>query len=398
MNHELLRADCLSFPRLHLIRGLATGSDSGYFWRMSRVRLVISLGLVCSLFAPAAWGKLIPAASPNILIEGRSVKNGEGGVKLGFPGTAFHLRVRGNFLKLQVNASTDEVYFDIAVDNEELVRLRCHAGSGEYPLLKNAVSGDHDLIITRRTESWQGVCEVKGFEAGAATQILPPPALPLRKLMFIGDSITCGAATDIRPDDPLTGKTAHEDQTSDANYSFGKVLARRLHAQCHLVSYGGRGLIRDWKGSTTINNAPSFYGRALPDDPSSPWNPGDYVPDALVICLGQNDFNQGVPDEIIFVNAYAAFVRSIRRDAPHAKIFLADSPMIYDPPGKLPKRSVLHAYILETIEKLGDSWVRIAPVKHYEGVPNNGHPSRADHEAIASEIEPLLREALQWKN
>jgi len=274
--------------------------------------------------------------------------------------------------------------------------LRCHAGEGEYPLLENAAEGDHLLEITRRSESWQGVCEVPGFKSGENTSLLPPPPLPQRKLLFVGDSITCGAATDIREHDPLQGKTAHDDQTSNANYSFGKVLARRLHAQCHLVSYGGRGVIRDWQGSMTINNAPVFYERALPDDPAILWNPADYAPDAIVICLGTNDFNQGVPDENEFVNAYVELARKIRRDAPRAVIFLADSPMLHDPPGKAPKRAVLHAYILETIEKLGDPAVRLAPVKHYEGVPNNGHPTRADHEAIASEIEPLLRGALNW--
>ncbi len=338
----------------------------------------------------------IPAVAPEISIEGRCARTGTGGVRLGFPGTTFHLRVDGHTLAMRVHAATGEVYFDVAADGGEPVRLRCHAGDGDYPLLENATAKDHILEITRRSESWQGVCEVAGFQLGDDTTLLPPPPLPGRKLMFIGDSITCGAATDFRENDPLKGKTAHEDQTSNANYSFGKVLARRLRAQCHLVSYGGRGLIRDWQGFMTINNAPVFYERALPDDPSVLWDPADYIPDAIVICLGTNDFNQGVPDENIFVNMYVEFLRKIRRDARRAKIFLADSPMLDDAPGMVPKRSVLHAYLLETIEKLADPNVRLAPVKHYQGVPNNGHPSRADHEAIATELEPLLRDALHW--
>ena len=40
------------------------------------------------------------------------------------------------------------------------------------------------------------------------------------------------------------------DQASgaDALHSYGMLLARALGAQCHLVCYGGRGLIRDWQG------------------------------------------------------------------------------------------------------------------------------------------------------
>jgi hypothetical protein len=356
----------------------------------------LSMGRLNAAEPTVAATNLVPATAPEVLVEGRCVKTPAGAVRLGFPGITFHLLHHGGSLAMRVNATSDQVYFDVRADGGEPVRLRCHAGDGDYALLDHAAAGDHELEITRRTESWEGTCDVLGFLPGSGERLLPPAALPERKLMFIGDSITCGAATDIRPDDPLKGANAHDEQTSNAGFSFGKILARRLNAQCHLVSYGGRGVIRDWQGIMTLNNAPIFYERALPDDPSSLWNPADYVPDAIVICLGTNDFSPGVPDENEFVNAYVEFVRKIRRDAPHAKIFLADSPMLWDAPGKAPKHTVLHAYLLETLEKINDPGVRMAPVKHYEGVPNNGHPTHANHEAIADEIEPLLRQALGW--
>jgi hypothetical protein len=337
-----------------------------------------------------------PATAPEILVEGRCVKTASGSVRLGFPGATLHLRGHATRFAIRVNASSDEVYFDVQTDGAEPMRLRCHSGEGEYILLERPAVADHMWEITRRSESWQGACEILGFQLADGGQLLPPDPLPEHKLMFIGDSITCGAATDIRPNDPLQGKTAHEEQTSNARLSFGKILARRLHAQCHLVSYGGRGVIRDWQGLLTVRNAPQFYELALPDDPTIAWNPADYVPDAIVICLGTNDFNQGVPDEKEFVNAYVEFVGKVRRDAPRAKVFLADSPIVYDAPGKVPKRSVLHAYLLEVVEKVNSPEVLLAPVSHYVGVPNNGHPTREDHEAIANELEPLLREALHW--
>ena len=103
------------------------------------------------------------------------------------------------------------------------------------------------------------------------------------------------------------------------------------------VGYGGRGVIRDWQGIRNINNAPQFYELALPDDPSCLWQQNSYEPDAIAICLGTNDFNQGVPDENEFVNAYVEFIRKIRRDSPNARIFLLDSPMLDDAAGKVPK-------------------------------------------------------------
>ncbi|MFO1478494.1 MAG: SGNH/GDSL hydrolase family protein [Verrucomicrobiota bacterium] len=359
-------------------------------------RLLILLALDPRVSAGAVQVDFVAAASPAVAVEGRCVRTPAGGLRLGFPGQVLHLRVSGDSVSMQVNASSAEVFFDVQVDGAEPVRLRCHAGVGEYPLLEGAAKGKHTVIITRRTESWQGTCEVLGFKTGSGTTLLQPPALPKRKLMFIGDSITCGAATDIRPNDPLKGKTAHEDQQSNARLSYGMILSRRLNAQVCLVSYGGRGVIRDWQGLNTVCNAPQFYERALPDDAAAVWNPADYVPDVIVICLGTNDFNQGVPDEHDFVNAFVAFVGKIRRDAPKARIFLADSPMLEDAPGKPAKRTILHDYLLKTIAALNDPAVSLAPVRHYPGVPNNGHPTREDHEAIAGELEPLIQQALNW--
>ena len=359
--------------------------------------------LAASLFAQRASAEsltgstnFVPANSPKIVIEGRYAPSSNGIVRLGFCGAALHFRYHGTQLAMRVNASSDEVYFDVGVDGAEPVRLRCHAGEGDYPLLENATATDHVLEITRRSESWQGTCEVLGFDLGPDGRLLAPPVLPTRKLMFIGDSVTCGAMTDIQQDDPLKGRTKHEEQTSNARLSFGKLLARQLNAQCVLVSYGGRGVIRDWQGIRNINNAPQFYELALPDDPSCLWPQNSYEPDAITICLGTNDFNQGVPDENEFVNAYVEFICKIRRDAPKARILLLNSPMIEDAEGKTPKRTVLHAYLQEIVAKVNSPLVQLALVSHYAGVPGNGHPTRADHEAITKELEPQFRQALHW--
>lgn len=360
------------------------------------------LGLLCLVSPTSGRAALttanwVPATSPLILVEGRCLAvTNTGSLKMAYPGVALHLRVQGSDLALRVTASSEQVYFDVSVDGAAPVRLHCQPGAGEYPVLTQGGTAIHDLLITRRSESWEGTCEVLGFVPGAGTELLAPSPLPARKLMFIGDSITCGMMADYRPDDPLNGTCKNHENSAGAGQTFGKILAKRLNAQCHLVSYGGRGVIRDWQGNTSINNAPVFYPRTLPDEASPLWNPAEYQPDSILICLGTNDFNQGVPDEQVFVKAYVDFVRRIRQDYPAAHIFIADSPMLWDAPEKVPKRTVLHAYILETIEKLADAQVQLAPIGHYQGMPNDGHPLAKDHVAIADELEPLLKRTLGW--
>ncbi len=210
--------------------------------------------------------------------------------------------------------------------------------------------------------------------------------------MFIGDSVTCGELSAWRP-----GADPEAAVNSDARASYGMVLARRLSAQCHLVSYGGRGVIRDWQGVQATNNAPQFYELAMPDDPAHPWDPSGYVPDAIGIQLGTNDFGQGIPDQNQFVNAYVEFIRKVRRDAPRALIFVMDSPIVRDEPSHGgPRGTVLHAYLEEVVSRVGSSRVILAPLAHSPGVPGNGHPTGADHKVIADQLEPLLRRTLGW--
>lgn len=332
----------------------------------------------------------VPAADPAVRYEGRCAPGPDGSVRLGFPGVSVHLRFHGGSLSLRASA-VRENFVDVIVDSGPPRQLRLAAGVGSYPLVQDAEAADHSVAIVRCNESWEGTCDYLGFELDPSGRLLAAPRLPQRKIMFIGDSVTCGAMTAWVP-----GRDLKDWSNSNARLSYGMIVARELGAQCALVSYGGRGIVRDWQGIRDTRNAPQFYELALPDDPATPWRHADYVPDAIGIQLGTNDFSQGIPDQNEFVNTYVEFVRKVRRDAPAALIFLMDSPILTDEPSNGPKRAVLHAYLLQIIERLRDPRVILAPLAHCPGVPGNGHPTGAEHEAMARELEPVLRKALGW--
>ncbi|MGH7996618.1 MAG: SGNH/GDSL hydrolase family protein [Opitutaceae bacterium] len=356
------------------------------------------LGLLIASFAIRAAAVpvslSVPASDPAIVYEGRTASGPDGSVRMGFPGVTVHLRFRGESLAMRTRATLGPLYFDASVDGAPYRRVRIEAAEGVTPVATGLAPGPHTLELVRLNESFQGVCTLEGFELGPAGALLRPPALPARKLMFIGDSITCGEMIGYRPGRSL--EEAQVPENSDARLSYGMLLARRLGAQCNLVSYGGRGVIRDWQGIQATNNAPQFYELALPDDPASLWDAARHVPDAIVFALGQNDFSSGIPDETEFVNAYVEFVRRVHADAPHAFIFLMDSPMLDDDGAHGPRRSVLRFYLRQIAAKLHDPRVALAPVRYTSGVPGNGHPTGRDHVAMADELEPLLRRALGW--
>jgi lysophospholipase L1-like esterase len=351
--------------------------------------LSLSTGLASA--AAASSTRPVPADNPAIVYEGRVAPDPSGGVRMGFPGVTVHLRFSGSTLTMRARAS-DDTYFDVIVDDTAPAVLHLQTGEGTYTVVTGAGASDHTVALVRRNESWQGTCEILDFEPGPGGKLLPPPELPKRKLMFIGDSVTCGEKDAYEPSRGMQDKL-----NWDARVSYGMLLARRLGAQCALVSYGGRGVIRDWQGIRDTRNAPQFYELALPDGPAVQWDHRRYVPDAIGIQLGTNDFNQGIPDQNEFVNAYVQFIEKVRRDAPGALVFLMDSPILQDEPGRGPRRSVLHAYLEEIVARAGSPRVILAPLRHYPGVPGNGHPTGADHKGMADELEPVMRRALGWR-
>ena len=306
-------------------------------------------------------------------------------VRASFPGVVLRINFSGSKLLLKTTASSDNVYIDVLIDGGPPKIVHLASGSQDLVIFEGT-EGAHSAQIARRTESWEGQWDIVSATLDKG-RFLPPTALPEKKLMFIGDSITCGAGSDVTRDDQRQDMSVN-----DAQKSFGKMLAAKLDAQCHLVSYGGRGVYRDWQGIQAINNAPQFYDRAAPDEPTLIWNPATYVPDAIGICLGTNDFNQGIPDQNDFINTYVEFVDKIRRDAPKAKIVIINSPMLMD--GDMPKRTVCSAYLDEVVRRANSPLVVRAPIAHYPGRTSNSHPIAEEHIAIAAELEPLFRSAL----
>lgn len=337
-------------------------------------------------FTGRAAAAAVAADDAHISYEGRYVVAAGHVVRMGFPGITLRLKATATAVQMKVHATSDDVYFKVAVDGAPAQRIRVHQGSSIVTLLADGTTRTHVIEVVRISESWQGQCEILGFETDG--DLLPPPPLPSRKLLFIGDSVTCGEG--VIPNGP--GKTMAE--RTDATESFAMKLAARFHAQCHLVSYGGRGVIRDWQGIRATNNAPQFYELALPDDPNVRWNPAQYVPDAIGVCLGTNDFSQGIPDENEFVNGFVEFLRKVQRDAPDAAIFLIDSPILGD--AEIPKRTACAAFLDEVVRRLNSPLVRHARIRQYQGSAGDAHPVAVEQTAIADELEPAFRAALHW--
>jgi lysophospholipase L1-like esterase len=338
----------------------------------------------------------VPARDPRIAYMGRVAFTGDD-ASMGFPGITVRFVYRGPAPTLRLTAASPHCYFNLACNGWDPVVIHLLSGQNEIPLPTGTAPASGWLIeLVRRTESWQGIATFEGLRLPPGCELLPPPPWPGRKLMFIGDSITGGEFLERFPPESISTP-----QSANAARSYGMLLGRWLRAQVHLVSYGGRGVMRDWQGNTSVANAPQFFQRTLPDDPASHWDHAAYVPDVVVVSLGQNDFNQSLPDEAEYTRAYDDFVGEIRAAYPRAAVLLAELSLFGDQPGTpdRAKRDQLHRVLEAVVARrraAGDQRIAAAPVHYYPGTPTNAHLVAFQHEQVALELLGPIKALTGW--
>jgi len=241
------------------------------------------------LAAEGCAGGLVRATDGRVAIMGRVDRTDPSRVRVGYPGVTFRVRFEGPSLAARFSCTTGASRIAVLVDGGAPRVLQLAAGESEVPLAEGLGPGPHVVDVVHRTETWQGIVGVRGFVVGPGAKLLPSEPRPARRLLLVGDSVTCGEAIDRAPD----CRDAHAAAVTGNGYlSYGMLLGRALGAEVHLVCYGGRGLVRDWRGKTNVLTGPQLFDAALPiDGHPVPWNHADYTPDVVIVSLGTNDFN-----------------------------------------------------------------------------------------------------------
>jgi lysophospholipase L1-like esterase len=337
----------------------------------------------------------VPASDPRVAVMGRVCRPEPDRIRFGYPGVTLRVRFEGPSLAMRVSAETPNGHLAVLVDGGPPRVVRLRQGDSEVELADGLGPGPHSVDVVHRTETWMSAVNVRGFLVAPGGRLLAPDPWPPRRMLFVGDSVTCGERIDRQP-----GET-EPFASSNGYLSYGMRLARALDAQAHLVCYGGRGLVRDWRGRTDVLTGPQLFDLAVADETGGPpWDHAAYAPDVVFVSLGTNDFNLALgplPEREPFVSAYVAFVRAIRSRHPGAHVFLTEGAIVDDEsdPKRAPK-TILRGYLAETARRLEDGRVHVVPSQHYPGDPSNAHPTGEQHAAMARDFEPVIREVLGW--
>ena len=273
-------------------------------------------------------------------------------------------------------------YLEVVVDGKP-IRLQTKSKQDTIAVARGLSKGSHTLLICKNTEANIGWLEFVGLKC---KQLVKPAAKHIRKIEFIGNSITCGASSD-QSEIPC-GKGVWQDQ-HNAYLSYGPTTARTLNAQWVLSAVSGIGLMHSCCNMNII--MPPVFDKINMRDDSLLWDFKKYQPDVLTVCLGQND---GIQDSVIFCNNYVQFIAELRSHYPATQIILLTSPM-----GDAQLTAVLKNYlsaIKKTVNNKGDKRMEtyFFSKQYHNGCDN--HPDLAEHQLIAAELTACLKKIMKW--
>ena len=302
-------------------------------------------------------------------------------------GTAIALRFKGTAIGVTLSDGGSNV-FEVVIDGQHSV-LSLQQGTQKYALGSNLSDGAHDVLLYRRSEAFFGETTFQGFDVADAAY-LPGQAVPTRRLELIGDSISAGYG------DEGTLPCTFDSKTENHYLTYGALAARALGAELYTEAWSGIGMLRNNDGTTT-GTLPERYPRTLPERDASTWDFASYVPDAVVINLGTNDFAKGDPTST-FQTTYRKFASDLRGHYPKARFYLAVGPMLsgadYDQ-----AKAYLNGVIADRAA-LGDSNLVLLPFATQDGT-NDGlgcdyHPSLKTHQKMADVLVTTLKADLGW--
>lgn len=364
---------------------LSKKTTPGYPFIPAYALLCAGLLFLCS--CTTAREKPLPhkhteAQPQHLLLTGRFDSHIANQVSFTWPGSQIAFNFIGTGAKLRLS-SNNRVRFQVDVDGKQQ-DLWLEPGTRDYVLAQGLTATQHQLRLTRLTESFNTVTTLIGSPITDG-KLLPPPAANPHKLLVIGDSITAGYGNE--GDNP---NCHYSMETSNQQLSYAALAAKSLNADLHSIAWSGIGAWRTYGETTPIN--PSIlvrYQRTLADDASSQWDSSHYTPDATLINIGTNDYWNGAPGEPYHA-AMAQLIAKVQQDYPGKPIYLIVSPML---------GGDTRASEKQVLESLAGDQIRVldlGKIEASEGYGCDYHPNLRTHARLAKQLATALHQDLGW--
>ena len=365
---------------------------------MNKLKHFLFVPLACLLNSVMAQtlapeGTWIAPSDSNIQYVGRIDYRNPDAPAFTYPGVQINARFEGTSLKMKAKPMSG--YFMVQIDGCAPYKVSFNAPKDSIVTLATALRNEmHDVRIMYAIEGYQRIPEFRGFGLDEGCRLLPPPALPARKIEFIGDSMTCGYGVETTDE-----KEDFSDETENHYYTYAALTARALKAQHVVVARSGIGIYRNYNGPKTGNAdcLPRIYDRTLFGVEDVKWDFAQYQPDVVCVNLGTNDVSTDPYDKTMLENAYRDFYYTLRSKYPEAKIvFLSGCALVGN---RLEHIQYAMDGVVRQARLKGDTNVYRFDMSHQTGDLGFGakwHPSKWQQEKMAGELTAYLRGLMKW--
>uniref|UniRef100_A0A7S1ZTL0 SGNH hydrolase-type esterase domain-containing protein n=1 Tax=Ditylum brightwellii TaxID=49249 RepID=A0A7S1ZTL0_9STRA len=247
----------------------------------------------------------------------------------------------------------------------------------------------------------QGVVSFRAWELPSGSTLLPPPDRPQRRIEVIGGSDTCGCgaeSSDTRKRTWWGAFSRNEIHNAELCYSYQ--LATRLNAEVHVEAWTGKGLVKNAFNLCNIfgkETLPQLLDRTLATSKSPLWD-FDWIPHAVLIDCGGNDYNNAKPtSEDDFSDAYTDMLHMLRHNYPEAFLISMCG-------GSTPsdhRRNKAAGRVSRAVKRFADNKavfieVPIGITSDDDPQGHMSHHSEVGHTKISDFLEPQIRELMGW--
>lgn len=375
---------------------------------MRKKLLTALLTLVCSgafaIETVPIKGSIISPSDKFIQYTGRISFTNPERPAWNFPGIQIVASFEGTSLRMIAKPRSG--YFVAQIDQAEPFKVAFRGERDSVVTLATALpNGVHTIRLMYAIEGYEFFPEFWGFVLDKGKKLVETPALPSRKIEFIGNSITCGYGNE-----GLKKEEGFDYATENHYYSYASITSRNLNAQHWVVARSGIGAYRNYGEAKTGNPRScmpvqyEYTGYAwdlkLREEPSflrEKWDFSRYQPDVVCINLGTNDLSTNNYDTSLLKQGYQKLYKLVRQHNPKAKIVFLTGSMLYKQ--ELQTAKQLLDEVTAEAKQAGDKEVYrfdMSPISGDAFYGNDYHPNIYQDEKMAAELTAYLSSLMQW--
>jgi lysophospholipase L1-like esterase len=322
-----------------------------------------------------------------------------GGIEFSFTGKRIALTLHGD----QIATTKDNhARVGIYVNEERVIDDLINEPQKIYTVLDSGEERSATIRVVKLTEAPMSTLGIHEIRTNEGAVIKPTPER-IRKIEFVGDSITAGYGVDDE-DEEHHFSTATEDVTKTYAYK----TAQALQAEYSIVAYSGYGIISGYTANdqkvasqlvpTYYDKVGMSYGRfgGTLQVESIDWDFSKFVPDLIVINLGTNDDSYALDHadrQAEYAEQYIEFLKKVRSHNANATI-LCTLGIMGDRLFPMVERAVA-----EYSKATGDTNIdtlKFDVQSADDGYAADWHPTEATQTKAAAKLTDKIRELMRW--